>query len=43
VRRASPYELTFSIPPRLTGSAALHIDVRGVGAIDGEPIALTTQ
>jgi hypothetical protein len=43
VRRATPYELTFTIPPRLTGSVPLHIDVRGVGAIDGSPLALTTQ
>ncbi len=43
VRRASPYEITFAIPPRLTGSVPLHIDVRGVGAVDGAAIALTTQ
>lgn len=43
VRRASRYELAFTIPPRLTGSVPLHIDVRGVGAVDGAPITLTTQ
>jgi hypothetical protein len=43
VRRSSPYELAVAIPPRLTGSQPLHIDVRGVGAVDGAPLALTAE
>lgn len=42
VRRATAYELEVTIPARVpAGSATLHVDVRGVGAVDGPPLAIT--
>ena len=44
VRRAGTYELELQIPARVPlGPAAIHIDVRGTGAIDGPPIAVTAE
>lgn len=44
VRRASIYELEITIPARVPpGSTAIHIDVRGTGAIDSPPITITAE
>ncbi len=44
VRRAAAYELEVTIPARVPpGSAPIHVDVRGVGAVDSPPLAITSE
>jgi hypothetical protein len=44
VRRTGTYELEVQIPARVpVGPAVIHIDVRGTGAIDSPPIAITAE
>ena len=44
VRRGTAYELELTIPARVpVGPTPIHIDVRGVGAIDSAPMTVTAE